>query len=149
MTRRAADLEARLVEWGNEYGGGKYEFSGGGGSWLSSLIHWHGRPPQGLNAGPDWTAADDVNEAVSVLEKQSKGWAPANVLRIEYTLPGQPREAKRMKLAAMGLQMGDVRYCQHLRLAKIHVAGWLRIPFSDPMTGADAVAMLEFLTELD
>jgi hypothetical protein len=34
MTRRASDLEARLTEWGKEYGGGKYEDIG-----------WQGKSP--------------------------------------------------------------------------------------------------------
>lgn len=147
--RRTNDLEQRLVEWGEEYGGGKYGHELGGGSWMASLMKWHGRAPQGLNTAPDWSASDDVNEAVLALGKQDKGYAPAQVIRIEYTLPGQPREAKRQKLSRIGIQMGDVRYCQHLRLAKIHVAGWLRIPFSEPLAEDEQIAMLEFIEGVD
>lgn len=145
--RRNSDLEALLKDWGRQYGGGRYGGGHGGGSWLASMIRWGGRAPEGLGAAPDWTQADDVDEAVRALSAQD--WNSAQVIRIEYTLPGQPREAKRQKLARMGIQIGDVRYCQHLRLAKIHVAAWLRVPFVEPMDMQGAVEMLEFIVAAD
>jgi hypothetical protein len=39
----------------------------------------------------------------------------------------------------VGENLGRVRYYQHLRLARVHVAGWLRLPF-DEKTEAVAVA---------
>jgi hypothetical protein len=143
------DLETRLIEWGKEYGGGKYGSSGGGSSVLATLMKWHGRAPFGLNSAPAGTASEEVNEAVLALALQEKGFAPSQVIRIEYTLPGQPRESKRQKLAKIGLQMGDVRYCQHLRLAKIHVAGWLRIPFSDPLSDEERADFLAYIEGVD
>lgn len=127
--RRATDLEARLVEWGKEYGGGKYEHESGGSSPLASLMKWHGRPPTGLGFVPVNTAADEVHAAVKALAQQTSGYAAANVIRCEYWMPAQPVQAKMQKLRAMGIPVSDrARYSQLLRDARIHVAGWLRIP---------------------
>lgn len=131
MTRRATDLEARLTEWGKEYGGGRDEFASGGLSPLYVMMKWHGRPPQGLGFTPINTAADEVHAAVKALAAQEQGWLPAEVLRCEYWLPGQPIDSKLQKLRRIGDNVSRVRYYQHLRLARIHVAAWLRIPFSD------------------
>lgn len=132
--RRARDLETRLTEWGREYGGGKYGDIGGSGSWLSSMMKWHGRAPSGLGQVSGNPAADEVQDAFEALCKQAQGWLPAQVLKCEYCLPGQPVEAKIQKLAKFGEQLSRVRYYQLLRVARIHVAGWLRIPFSEEVS---------------
>src|SRR6185312_11621781 len=108
MTRRATTLEARLVEWGKEYGGGKYEISGGSSSPLASLMKWHGRPPTGLGFSSDNLAADEVQDAIDALIKQPKGWLPGNVIRCEYLTPGQPVESKLQRLRAMGENVSRV-----------------------------------------
>lgn len=145
MARRATRLEDRLTEWGREYGGGKYDFSapieggvvGGaaaavyGDSPLASLMKWHGRPPDFLGSAPSNTAAEEVQDAYEALCKQTGGWTPAQVLRLEYTLPGQPIESKLQRLRAMGENVSRVRYYQHLRIARVHVAAWVRLPFSE------------------
>jgi hypothetical protein len=132
MTRRASDLEARLTEWGKEYGGGKYEDIGWQGkSPLASMMKWHGRPPDGLGYEAVFTAADEVDEAVRALALQPEGRLPAVVVTLEYWLPGQPIEAKQQKLRGIGDNVGRVRYYQHLRTARIHIAGWLHIAFSE------------------
>jgi hypothetical protein len=130
--RRSADLEARLTEWGREYGGGKYEsYIGMGNSPLASMMKWHGRPPTGLGSGSEFTAADEVEDAVDALLKQSTGWIPGNVIRCEYLTPGKPVLSKLQELRAMGIQLQRVQYYQKLREARIHVAAWLRIPMSE------------------
>jgi len=140
---RAAELESRLVEWGREYGGGKYGIRGEivdgvvvgssyGDSPLASLMKWHGRPPDGLGFAPASTGADEVDAAVRALALQSMGRLPAIIVTLEYWLPGQPVESKLMRLRKRGDNVGRVRYYQHLRIAKIHVAAWLRIQFSEP-----------------
>lgn len=140
--RRASDLEARLVEWGKEYGGSRYEDTG----WqeaspLAMLMKWHGRPPDGLGYVPTVTAADEVQAAVLALADQDQGWVPSQVLRAEYWLPGQPVESKLQKLRRVGENLGRVRYYQHLRIARVHVAGWLKLPFSDlRMAGVEGEA---------
>ena len=128
--RRATDLEQRLVDWGREYGGSRYESASSGASPLASLMKWHGRAPQGLGYAPMSTAADEVQKAVEALAKQTGGLAPAMVLRCEYLTPGQPNEAKRSRLRAVGQAMGRVRYYQHLFTARVYVAGCLQIAFS-------------------
>lgn len=83
------------------------------------------------------TAADEVQKAVEALAAQPQGWIPACVIRCEYLTPGQPIESKLGRLRRVGENLGRVRYYQHLRLARVHVAGWLRLPFDDK---AEAVA---------
>lgn len=149
--RRASDLEQRLVEWGREYGGGKYGIKATiedgvvtgasyGDSPLASMMKWHGRPPDGLGYQPCNTAADEVDEAVRALSVQPQGLLPSIVLTLEYWLPGQTVESKLSRLRKRGDNVSRVRYYQHLRLAKIHVAGWLHIRFSEPeIESAEAV----------
>ncbi len=134
--RRTSDLEARLVAWAGEYGGGRYDEIGWQGvSPLAVMMRYHGRAPDGLNprSHKERTPADDVHDAVQALSKQTQGWLPAQVIRIEYLLPGQPIESKLQKLRRIGDNVSRVRYYQLLRLARVHVAGWLRLPFSDEM----------------
>lgn len=140
------ELELRLQNWADWYGGGRYVSASGGRSPLASLMHWHGRPPDGLGGGEEENpAAEEVQAAVEALAQQDGGRAPANVLRCEYLMGEKPREAKLQRLAKIGLRMESARYSQHLRLAKIHVAGWLRLPFSEPLTDDQAISMLEFI----
>lgn len=147
MAKRVSDLEARLIEWGKEYGGSRYEYDSGGGSPMGSMIKWGGRPPTGLGHDAITTAGDDVQAAYMALAKQSHGWVPSEVLRCEYWLTGQTRDEKLHKLhklAKIGAKMDAVRYCQHLRMAKIYVAGSLHIAFSDPLDEDESIAMLEY-----
>jgi len=139
--RRNDDLEARLKEWGTEYGGGRYEEIGWqGASPLAVMMKYHGRAPDGLTQSTrtDRTPADEVHEAVEALGRQVEGWLPAQVIRIEYWLPGQPVEAKLQKLRRVGSQVSRVRYYQLLRLARIYVAGRLQVAFSEEVDGAAA-----------
>lgn len=141
--RRASDLEARLVEWGKEYGGGRYEHTGWqGASPLAMLMKWHGRPPDGLGYVPTVTAADEVQAAVNALMAQEQGWLPAEVLRCEYWLPGQPVDSKLQKLRKIGDNVSRVRYYQHLRIARVHVAGWLKLSFSEDRKHIDCEAVV-------
>lgn len=128
--RRARDLEARLEEWGREYGGGKYEATGYGNSSLASMVKWGGRPPTGLGFTPTNTLADEVQAVVSALAKQGQhGWRIAEVIRCEYWCPAQPVESKRQKLRGVGISVERVRYLQLLREAKIYVAGRIGVAF--------------------
>lgn len=145
---RATTLEARLSEWAKEYGGSRYEDSGWPGiSPLAALMKYHGRPPQGLNPrrietnGP----ADQVELAVRALEHQERGFVAACVLRCEYFLADVPRDAKLSRLSRAGSRMDTSRYSQHLRLAKIHVAAWLRVPFDEPVDPEAALGLAELM----
>lgn len=142
MTRRATQLEDRLIEWGREYGGGKYGIRGEivdgvvvgssyGDSPLASLMKWHGRPPDGLGFEPSCSAADEVDAAVRALALQPMGRLPAVIVTLEYWLPGQPVESKQGRLRKLGDNVSRAGYYNHLRIAKVHVAAWIRLPFSE------------------
>lgn len=150
MTRRATQLEDRLIEWGREYGGGKYGIRGEivdgvvvgssyGDSPMASLMKWHGRPPDGLSGAPSCSAADEVDEAVRALALQPMGRLPSIVVTLEYWLPGQPIESKQMRLRKLGDNVGRASYYNHLRIAKVHVAAWLKIPFSEAVESEELV----------
>jgi hypothetical protein len=146
--RRATTLEARLIEWGNEYGGSRYENHGWQGvSPLATLMKYHGRAPQGLNPSRIEVngMADQVEQAVRALQAQDKGYIPACALRCEYMATSQPREEKIRKLRRIGGQMDSSRYSQHIRVAKIHVAAWLRMPFDEPTEDDERMAMIRYL----
>jgi len=139
---RSRDLDDRLKQWGNEYS--RRVVLGSGGSWLASLMRWHGRAPSGLV--PDemtGTEADDVELAVQMLERQRNGRQIALILRAEF-MDNEPRERRLRRL-----HVSTVRYSQLLRLGRIHVAGWLRLPFDEPMPPEEQVGMLECVTSLD
>lgn len=129
--RRARDLEERLIEWGKEYGGGRYEDIGDVASWLGKMVKWGGKTPSGLNAIPLHTAADEVQTAVTALERQPGGELPSLVIRAEYLTPGQPIEMKLQRLKSVGKRVQKIRYYQHLRIARIHVAAWLKLPYAE------------------
>lgn len=145
--KRESKLEKRLQEWVSEYGGGKHAQLEAGTSWLWSLIKWHGRAPTGLGyEATGSTAADEVQAAVEALQRQKHGWTPAAVLRCEY-FSGASKYEKLHRLARIGLKMDETRYSQHLRVAKIHIAAWLKLPFSEPLDVEQEIAMLEYLVE--
>lgn len=146
--RRATTLEARLTEWGKEYGGSRYENHGWQGiSPIATLMKYHGRAPQGLNPARVELngCADEVEQAVRVLQAQEKGYVPACVLRCEYMATSQPREEKLRRVRRLGGAIDNSRYSQHLRIAKIHVAAWLRLPFDEPLDDQERTAMMEYL----
>jgi hypothetical protein len=152
--RRSNDLEGRLTEWAGEYGGQRYENTGWQGvSQLAGIIKYHGRAPQGLNPSRVVTngAADEVESAVRALASQKSGVVPAAVLRCEYYARDAARAVRIQRLGAIGHSMGgnakskEARYCQHLRTAKIHVAGWLRLPFDELLPDDEAIDMLDYI----
>jgi hypothetical protein len=130
-TRRSSDLEARLTDWGLVYGGGRYGLDEGIKSPLGSMMKWGGRPPSGLGQEPATPEADEVHAAVRALHRQSEGRMPAAILQEEYFYPGQPVDAKMRRIARdTRNEVSRAQYYQLLRLAKVYVAGRLRISFS-------------------
>lgn len=130
-TRRAGDLEARLLDWGRVYGGGRYGLSEGIKSPLGTMMKWGGRPPSGLGQEEATPQADEVHAAVRALARQSAGRLAAFALQEEYFNLGQPMEAKLKRITRFAQSdVSRVRYHQLLRVGRIHVAGWLRLPFS-------------------
>ena len=130
--RRSRDLEARLVEWAKEYRGGRYEHIGyASKNLLQTLIDHKGFMPDARGYIPvaTRTASDEVEEAVHALDKQEQGWVPAMVLRCEYMCAHLPIEQRLIRLSRLGQSLQRVRYYQLLRIARIHVAAWLHLPF--------------------
>lgn len=138
--RRNQDLESRLIAWAHEYGGGRYENIGyPKENVLQRVIDHKGFMPDsgGFKKPPMRTQADDVQEAVSALERQEKGWGPSLALRCEYFNARQPIEEKLRAMSRLGVSASRVRYYQLLRLGKVHVAAWLHLPFSDERDEAE------------
>lgn len=130
--RRNGELERRLDEWAAEFGGSRYENIGWpNASPLAMMIDYHGRSPDGLGQQTrrQRTPADDVEEAVRALERQNGGFTPARIVCLEYTARSLPIEQKLIRMSRIGSRMNASRYYQHLYLARVHVAAWLRIPF--------------------
>lgn len=149
VTRRAASaLEARLMDWAKEWGGGKHRIESAGHSWLASMMKWRGRPPSGLGQVQADTPADQVQEAVEALEDQRNGRIPAYVLRAEY-FSSAPKSEKLVRLARIGMRMDEPTFSRHLRIAKVHVAAWLKLPFDELMENdiEQEIAMLELLLD--
>lgn len=130
--RRTNELERRLKEWADEYRDSWRGIGWAGKSFLDSMIEYGGRSPQGLNQSTaQLTPADEVESAVSMLEKQLDGFRPARVIRCEY-FSGK-NDAEKHKLDALediGLRMSRTTYYDELWVARTHVAAWLRIPAS-------------------
>lgn len=147
--RRTSSLELRLVGWANEYTGYVREASIGwpGISPMAQIMKYHGRPPQGLNPRRVETNSpgDEVERAVRALQAQDKGWVPACVIRCEYFEASLEKHQKLTSLRAIGVQLKEVGYSQHLRIAKVHVAAWLRLPFDEPVNEEDRLGLAELM----
>ena len=129
--RCGKELERRLQEWAGEYAGGRFEDIGWPGiSQIATMMKYHGRAPDGLSVEVVAvnTPADDVEAAVAELEKTRDGLKPGKVLRCEYWMTRAPEEQKLQVLRKSGLPMSRQGYYGYLKLARFHVAAWLRIP---------------------
>lgn len=146
--RRANTLETRLAEWANEYNGRSYDDIGWQGiSPMAVIMKYHGRPPQGLNPRRIETNSpgDEVERAVRALEAQERGWTPARVLRCEYFLAHLEKHQRLASLHAIGVRLKEVGYSQHLRIARVHVAAWLRVPFDEPVDEEERLGLAELM----
>lgn len=97
---RISELERRLIEWADEYGGGRYDYIGWpASSSVAVLMTYHGRAPQGLQQGTViGTAADQVEDVVRELSRQIGGRACAAILRTEYWMRSAALEHKQERL---------------------------------------------------
>lgn len=146
--RRITALESRLVDWANEYSGRSYDDIGWPGiSPMAVIMKYHGRPPQGLNPRRIETnsAGDEVERAVRALQAQEKGWVPACVIRCEYFHANVEKHSKLSILRGIGVHVREVGYSQNLRIAKVHVAAWLRVPFNEPVGEEDRIGLAELM----
>ncbi len=136
---RNSTLENRLIEWGHEYGGGRYEDTGWQGvSPLYSLMKYHGKPPQGLNpkSTKDWTPADEVQRAVDTMSRENAGHTRGQVIRCEYMTPGLAMDSRLQRLRAIGCSMSRATYYRHLREARSTIARMLHIVDDAPREAA-------------
>lgn len=130
--RRATRLEDRLVEWGNEYGGGKYGF-GGSSSPMASMMKWNGRPPSGLGHSSSCSAADEVQDAVDKIAKGEGGDLLSLVLQKEYQTPGLALDSRLQRLRDDdGYQLQRTTYYKHLRKARAMVGDLIGVPDDEP-----------------
>lgn len=128
--RRKNELENRLREWADEYRQRDDNHGWQGISPTAILVKWGGRPPDGQSQPEHATPADEVERAVMELQKQPGGFRAAMALRCEYSMTRCAEEHKLQKLRAMGLPMRRTLFYDELRLARTHVAAWLRISLS-------------------
>lgn len=122
-----ATVEARLVDWAREYGGGRYEAIGWstGPHILAKLIEFGGfMPGSGAPRGTiAMTAADEVDR---VVKRLAQSWpAHAAVIRSDYFSPGMAMGSRLEFLRLQGHKMGKSSYYQFLESAKLYVAGAL------------------------
>lgn len=122
--RKSTTLEARLVEWGKEYGGGKYQDIGWHGiSPMAVMMKWHGRPPEGLGYHPTVTGADEVQRAVDRIGAGESGALLSSILEKEYQTPGLAVHSRLQRIRhEHGLSLQRTTYYKHLRKARSMVA---------------------------
>lgn len=120
-------LELRLTNWAEEYGGGRYEDIGyPGRNMLQSLVEHRGFLPSsgGFIAVPINTPADEVEDTVRCMEASGYD-RPGLVLRCEYFLVESAMETKLANLARVGVAIKRPTYYDYLAIAKAFVMGQL------------------------
>lgn len=135
---RTDELEERLREWGDEYGGSRYDNVG----WpptsgMAQLIKYHGKSPDNLNPRATFgTKADEVETIVRDLASQG-GKFRAAILRTEYWMRNAAMEHKLQRLRERdGVIVNEIDYERLLHSARIFVADGLglRVASGDPRT---------------
>lgn len=120
-------LDGRLENWAEEYGGGRYENIGfASRNILQTLIEHEGFVPssRGFVPVPVNTMADEVEAAVRIME--TTGYLrPGRVLRCEYFMHSAPMEVKLRNLEYIGIFIKRPTYYDYLSIAKAFVAGQL------------------------
>lgn len=122
------DLEARLIGWAREYGGGRYQNIGySSRNLLQTLIEHGGFVPDAKGGGhaKGRTAADEVDDAVRAMEAGGM-FKPGRVLRCEYFMMDSGDDVKLRALRAIGLPMSAEGFDEHLTAAKTHLRRALR-----------------------
>lgn len=130
-----SELERRLIEWADEYGGGRYDHIGWpGSSSVAVLMTYHGRAPQGLHQPAIiGTAADQIEDIVRALAKQRGGRACAAVLRTEYWMRSAALEHKLERLRIKdGVHVTATDYQRLMLAAREYVNNALARLYDDP-----------------
>jgi hypothetical protein len=122
-----AVLEARLVGWAKEYGGGRYVTLGWstGEHILARLVTFGGFLP-GSSAPRSCAAMTEADQVEQAVKRLAKGWpAHARVLRLDYFSPGMAMENRLNFLRRYGHKMSRAGYYNKLESAKLYIAGSL------------------------
>lgn len=112
-------LHLRLVEWADEYGGGRYEDLGyPARNTLHKVIEMGGYVPNaaGRIRCAERTPADEVDAIVRQLAVEH--WREMQVLRVDYFRPNIAMETRLALLGRVGCGMGRTSYFERLRQAK-------------------------------
>ena len=122
-----ATVEARLVDWAREYGGGRYEAIGWstGPHILAKLIEFGGfMPGSGAPRGTiAMTAADEVEK---IVKRLAIGWPDhALILRCDYFHPGMAMDGRLDLLRRARVKVSKAGYYAKLESAKLYMAGAL------------------------
>lgn len=122
-----AVLEARLVGWAREYGGGRYVTLGWstGEHILARLVTFGGFLP-GSSAPRNCAQMTEADEVEQAVKRLAKGWpAHARVLRMDYFAPNMAMENRLGILRNAGHKMSRASYYNRLESAKLYVAASL------------------------
>lgn len=122
-----SELDSRLRNWADEYGGARYENIGyASRNILQTLIEHQGFVPssRGYVPIPIASAADEVESAVRAMESQGY-FRPGRVLRCEYFVRDAPMEMRLTNLRRIGIPVSRAAYYGYLAQAKAYVAGQL------------------------
>lgn len=113
------ELDAILLAWADEYGGGKYENIGyPSRSYLARLMECgHAPVTHGHVHSHRRTQSDDIEKIVSDMEGSGM-YKQGKALRCEYFLARAPEEQKLQNLRAIGCGMSRAGFYQCLREAK-------------------------------
>ena len=115
-----SDLEARLVAWADEYGGGRYENIGWSSRNLLETLGVHGGfvpDSGGFRRAPIRTAADDVDEAIKAMQAGPM-FRSAFVIRCEYFRPELAMDDRRRMLRGIGVLVSEDGYRDALEAGK-------------------------------
>lgn len=119
------ELDGRLVNWAEEYGGGRYENIGyASRNILQTLIEHEGFVPsaRGFIPIPIRSKADEIEAAVRMMESTGY-YRPGRVLRCEYFMPNAPMESRLQNLKRIGISTSRAGYYDYLAIARAYVAG--------------------------
>ena len=118
------ELEARLIAWAEEYGGGRYENIGFSSRNLLETLGKHGGfvPDSGGFSRPVIrTAADEVERAVKAMIA-SPLYRCAFVMKCEYFRPDIAMDDRRKWLRSIGISISEDGYSDALEAGRAHLA---------------------------
>lgn len=127
MAIDSMELENRLKNWAQEYGGGRYPNVGWQGrNLIQTLIEHKGFVPssRGYIPVPIRSAADEVEKIVRDME-QSDMARQASALRCDYFMPNIPVSDRLRRMTKRGHPMSRAAYYDVLSQGKSYLRGAL------------------------